>query len=128
MHMNKINARVTSLATIAVATAIVVAGCGGSAGSGSEPRDTTPVQRTATPTPRMSAPTAALNEPRSTPAPTQADLSPEKLDPTAVSDGSEPSSSSPFDFALVSAGGDTVSLASYRGEQTVILVFYKAVW
>ena len=45
-----------------------------------------------------------------------------------VTPAAEPAGDLAIDFSLPSASGETVTLASYRGEQAVILVFSRGLW
>ena len=84
----------------------------------------------------MEKPTeAATSVPEATevPAPTAVPEATATPAPTAPPTATEPPAAEPpqdlaIDFSLPSASGETVSLSSYRGQQTVILVFSRGLW
>ena len=67
---------------------------------------------------------AATSVPEATATPTPPTAAPTATEPPAA----EPAGDLAIDFSLPSASGETVSLSSYRGQQTVILVFSRGLW
>ena len=82
----------------------------------------------ATAMPIPTATRAAAPEASSTPDAPEPTVVPPATAAPATEAPSEPPADLAIDFSLLSASGETVSLSSYRGQQTVILVFSRGLW
>ena len=78
----------------------------------------------------MSACGGETEAPASTPEPTtsQATAAADSGGQAAATEAPAPSAKLAPTFELPNAAGETVSLASYAGDQNVVLVFYRGFW
>ena len=110
---------------------VVVAACGDSSGTDvPEVAPTTPAatKPASTPTPKPPPPTSTPAPPEPAPTATQpAPAATTAPEPDESAAAPEVGDTAP-DFELAAASGSDMSLASYRGEKNVVVVFYRAFW
>ena len=111
---------------------VAVAACGDSSSTDdSKVAPTTPAATKPAPTPTPKPPPPTSTPPPPEPAPTATQPAPSA---TSAPEPDEPEAAAPEvgdpapDFELAAASGSDMSLASYRGEKNVVVVFYRAFW
>ena len=108
---------------------LFVAACGDSTSTDEpDPAPTIPAATTPAPTPEPPPPTSTPEPPK--PQPTAAQPAPTATsapEPDEQAAALEVGDTVP-DFELASATGPDVSIASYRGDKNLVVVFYRAFW